>query len=140
MIFVSKSRPAENPRNSCEFSHNNNYSRVRSPGRVDAGAEGDVGAVVVRDDALGVVPQELGGWRGILLRVPVDVRSRVRGSNRLGGLLLAPRLRALDRLSFTRASSAIFEQWSNRGFGGPIAVGERRAPLALAQANRAACL
>src|ERR1017187_6944908 len=62
-------------------------------------------------------------------------RSRVRGSNRLGGLLLAPRLRALDRLSFTRASSAIFEQWSNRGFGGPLPVGERRAPLALAQAN-----
>src|SRR5664279_1155921 len=41
--------------------------------RVDAGAEGDVGAVVVRDDVLGVVPQELGGWRGVLLRVPVDV-------------------------------------------------------------------
>src|ERR1022692_3356004 len=72
-------------------------------------------------------------------------RSRVRGSNRLGGLQLAPRPRALDRLSFTRAASAIFEQWSNRGFanrgfGGPLAVGERRAPLALAQANPGRCL
>src|SRR5271165_3201918 len=40
---------------------------------IEAGIKRDVGTVVVTDDRLGEIPQELGFWRRVLLRVPIDV-------------------------------------------------------------------
>ena len=59
-----------------------------APIRVDAGAEGDVRAVVVGDDALGAVAQELGRRGRILLRVPVGVplqRDALKSIGRVAG-------------------------------------------------------
>src|ERR1039458_10337748 len=105
---------------------------LTAPIRVDAGAEGNVRAVVVGNDALGVVSQELGGWGWVLLRSHSASRSSAIRSNRLGGLLMAPRPRGLDGLSLTKPTSPMSAEGSNS----VSSYSEDRTPVAQELARR----